>query len=85
MGIIHGPIQRIDIPDMLVISLDDAAFLGKDVMVGIFSLDLTEEEGFGLVIHFGDEVDHALIVHLMFLAVTSAKDRARLTRKAFEF
>ena len=55
------------------------------MMVGIFSPDLTEEKGFGLMIHFGDEVDYALVVHLMFLAVTGAKNGARLTRKALEF
>ncbi len=84
MRVIHRPVQRINVPDVFVVPVDDAAFLGKDVMIGKIPLHFAEQERLGLVIHFGDQVYHALVIDLMILVVARAQDRPRLAREIFE-
>ena len=84
MGIIHRPIQRINVPDVFIISLNDSALFGKNMMIRKILLHFAEQKLFRLVIHFGDKVDHAFIAHLMFFIVASTQDRASLARKVLK-
>jgi hypothetical protein len=54
------------------------------MVIGKIPLDFPEQKFFGLVIHFGHKIDHALIAHLMFRIVSRVQDRAGLARQIFQ-
>src|SRR5690348_17349310 len=85
VGKVHGPIQWIDIPDAIVLPFDLTAFLGKDMSAGKTLVDLGKQISLGGMVRLGDQVDHTLVLDVMFLAIAFAKDRSGGTSQAFDF
>ena len=85
VSIIHGPIERIDVPGMLCASLNNAALFSKDMVIVELPAHLTKQKSFRLVVHFRDQIDDTFVIDLMFLTVSVAQDRSGFARQAFNF
>ena len=70
MGIVDRSIQWIDVPLVDIPPRQQAGFFRDDLMSRKKALDLSKQECLGLVIHFGDYVDHAFIVHLVLAFIS---------------
>ncbi len=84
MGIVNRPIQRVHVPLVSLAAGHQADFLGNDPVSGKEPLDLAEQECLRLAVHFGDEVNHILIVHLVFVLVSEAQKFTGLASQPFE-
>ena len=84
MGIIDRAVQRVHEPLVAAAARHQADFLGDDLVPGKEPLDLGQHQLFGLVVDFGDQVDGALVVHLVLLLIAQAQNFTGLAGQPFE-
>src|SRR5690242_16883507 len=81
MCVIYRPIQRINIPNIFIIPLNNTGLFRKNVMIGEIPLHFAKKKFFRLMVYFCDKIDHSFIAHLMFFIIASTQNRACLARK----
>ena len=81
MSIIDRAIERINVPDMIIVAMRDSAFFSDDMTAGPMLVDLRQQKIFGGAIHFSHKINRAFIIDLMFAVITGAQDGSSLTRQ----
>ncbi len=77
---VNRPVNRVEVPAVIIAAVAVTALFGDDGVIGKTAEDALHQQGFGLVIGFGDNIGAAFKADGVITAKTLAQQSTRLAR-----